>query len=242
MNRDFQVSTTPDEDGFYTISENGHCISCTANLTPEQVIANISQTTGLPPESIELLSETRPFHLYVYREDMEEEEEDMEEDMESQMTTKLKIDPTKQHTLSDETKTVTLRKCWSLIFDVNGNAPEDATVASFATQKLAKQALTLWANMKDNNQNFYIVHNGKKYTEPDTFCVEGYNWDTYYTTKEDWQEDKNILTSLAQLHTVCGSKEDTNEKDGIYIEKSEENEDGEDGEDGEESEDEEWSE
>ncbi len=136
---------------------------------------------------------------------------------------------TEQHALSDQTKTVVFRKCWSLIFDVNGNAPGDATVASFATKELADQALSLWGGMKDDNRSFAVVVGGKKHFEPMTYSVEGWNFDTFYSVIEDWQEDKNILTSLSELSKDCfDCEEDTDLADGVYLEEGEGEEAGDD--------------
>jgi hypothetical protein len=121
------------------------------------------------------------------------------------------------HQLSDQTRTISQRRCWSVIFNVNGNAPADATVASFATKELAHEALELWAAIKDDDQVPNIIVAGVRYWELPAPFVEGYNFDTYYEVVEDWQEDKHILTSLAQLTSLCGCSEPSDKPDGIVI-------------------------
>lgn len=113
----------------------------------------------------------------------------------------------KKHGLSPDTKVVTLRRCWTVWFDVNGNAPADARIASFATKELADQALTLFAAEKDDGKHVGIVVGGKRHTGLDSCSVEGYDFDTYYCVQEDWREDENILAVVVPtLGIVATSK------------------------------------
>lgn len=121
------------------------------------------------------------------------------------------------HDLSPDTKTVVLRKCWSVIFDVNSNAPANATVASFATKELAKQALTLFAAQKDDDKTVSIVIGSKRHYELPRYEVEGYNFDTYYTINDDWQPDSDILRSLADLAKLADCEEDADLPDGVLL-------------------------
>lgn len=138
---------------------------------------------------------------------------------------KLELDMTARHALDEDTRTITLRRCWSVVFDCNGNAPADATVASFATKKLAVQAHSLWAGLKDEDKDFSIVVGGVRHFEPPQYSVEGYNWDSFYKVEEDWCEDKDIFTSLEQIATLCDSSDSTDLPDGIYVEDAESDED-----------------
>lgn len=127
------------------------------------------------------------------------------------------MDITKKHTPSDETKVITLRKCWSLIFDVNGNAPADATVASFATKELAGEALSLWAGEKNEDRTFSIVIGGQRYFDFPAPNVEGYNFDTGYRVKEDWQDASKIFSSLSELTNLDCCQDDTDLPDGVHF-------------------------
>lgn len=108
--------------------------------------------------------------------------------------------------------TATFHKCWSVIFDVNGHAPSNARVASFASQELANQAKHLFTA-----QEIAIVLNGQKHSKLPTYEVEGWRFDTRYTVEEDWQPAEKIITSLAGITKLCDQQEATDMEDGIYI-------------------------
>jgi hypothetical protein len=119
--------------------------------------------------------------------------------------------------VSNDTKVVTLRRCWTIWFDTNGNAPSDAQIVSFATEELANQALALYAAEKDNGKRADIAIGGKLHSCLHNCSVEGYNFDTGYCVKEDWREDKDILTSLDELADLCGEERDTDLPDGVVL-------------------------
>ncbi len=123
----------------------------------------------------------------------------------------------KAHAKNDDTKIITLRRCWSIVFDVNGNAPADSTEASFATEELAKQALSLFAAQKDDDKIVAIVVDGTQHSRLPVSCVENYNFDTYYRVKEDWQPDNEILTSLKGLIVLTDEQSDTDSEDGVIL-------------------------
>lgn len=124
---------------------------------------------------------------------------------------------TATHEISKDTKTVVLTRCWSVVFDVNGNAPSDATEASFATEELAHQALELFAAMKDDDKKVHIVLNKERHVRDQCYVVHGYNFDTFYNVIEDWQPADVILTSLAGLIDNADDTLDTKAPDGIYL-------------------------
>lgn len=126
------------------------------------------------------------------------------------------------HELDKETKTVELHKCWSVVFDVNGNAPENAKVAFFATEALANQALQLFVAKKNDQQTTSIVINGERHTALPTYWVEGYDFDTYYRVDLDWQPAEDILCSLAELATLADEVEATTSTEGVFLDKIEE--------------------
>lgn len=122
-----------------------------------------------------------------------------------------------KHERSTNARVITQYLCWSVVFDTNGNAPEDATVVSCATEELAKQALFLFAAKKDTDQITHIVVGGEKHSVLPTFSVEGYEHDTFFCVREDWQEAKDIITSLAELTKLAEELETTDEPDGVFL-------------------------
>lgn len=140
------------------------------------------------------------------------------------------MDFSKNHPLNDVTRTVQLRKCWWVYFDVNGNAPSDADVVACATKELAEEVLEWFTSMKNNEREPVIVLDGKRYSGLTSLSVEGYNFDTYYSVKEGEAGDGCIWTSLADVVKNSGIfdyEEDTTEKDEIYYASSETEEDNE---------------
>ena len=123
----------------------------------------------------------------------------------------------KTHELTKETRTITQRRCWSVVFNCNGNAPADATAASFATKELAEEARALWAAMKDDDKVPVITLNGVRHWGLMNYEVEGFNFDTSYEVKEDWQADANILTSLDQLVALCDYQSPTDQQDCVEL-------------------------
>jgi hypothetical protein len=123
----------------------------------------------------------------------------------------------REHTPNPDTKTVVLRRCWSVIFDVGGNAPANATAASFNTKELAEQALILFAAQEDDNKVVSIVVAGRRHSQLPTYSVEGYAFDTGYRVIEDWQTDDKILKSLEDLTGLCDGESNTDLPDGVFL-------------------------
>lgn len=138
------------------------------------------------------------------------------------------MDLHRTHQLDAMTKVFTQRHCWSVIFDVRGNAPADATVASFATEELADEARELWAAIKDDGKTVNIIVGGVRHWDLPNYSVEGYDFDTYYRVAEDWQPTSNILTSLAQLAEICQCSEITDQPDGITLTAGDDSDSGDD--------------
>lgn len=112
-----------------------------------------------------------------------------------------------------------------MTFDVNGNAPADARVVACATEKLAKQVLSLYSAMKDDNEQPALVVKDKVFYSLMRHSVEGYNFDTYYTVQPGWAEDSEIIRSLAQMATpdiFDSERKVSGVKDGMYMGGSEE--------------------
>lgn len=116
------------------------------------------------------------------------------------------------HEASTDTKTVVLRRCWSVVFDVNGNAPSNALLVSCASRELATQVRSLF-----EEGGLTILVSGKKHSSFPTFVVEGYEFDTRYVVEEDWQPDEAIISSLAELVRLADEECDTELPDGVLI-------------------------
>jgi len=120
------------------------------------------------------------------------------------------------HSLNESTKTVVLTQCWSVVFDVNGNAPENANVANFATEELAKQALRLFAAEKSGLAVSIVIANRRSFGLP-RYSVEGYDFDTYYRVASGFWPEESILRSLGGLANLCGDECDTDLPDGVWV-------------------------
>lgn len=118
----------------------------------------------------------------------------------------------KAHEVSPDTKTVVLRRCWSVVFDVNGNAPSDALLVSCASQELASQVRSLF-----EKGGLAILANGKKHSGFPAYVVEGYEFDTGYVVEEDWQPDEAVIRSLAELVRLADEECDTELPDGVMV-------------------------
>lgn len=133
---------------------------------------------------------------------------------------RLRMDVHKEHALDKEVKTVQLRKCWWVTFDVNGNAPENAQVVACATEELANEVKELFASMKNDGEQPALVLDQELFYSLMRHSVEGYNFDTYYTVQPGWAEDGEIIRSLAQLATPdifdCERKV-SGVEDGVYM-------------------------
>lgn len=117
---------------------------------------------------------------------------------------------------SPSTKVITLRECWSVIFDTNGNAPADAHVVACATKELAERTKDLFAAEKDGKR-VGIVLDRLLYTDLPAFSLDGYDFDSAYVIKADWQPDDKIIRSLAELIGICDKGFDSDLPDGIVI-------------------------
>ncbi len=135
-----------------------------------------------------------------------------------------------KHQVSSDVKVVTLRRTWSVWFNVNGNAPADAKMAAFATKELADQALTLFHAQKDDKCVILIV-NGRAHMSLETCYVEGYDFDTWYEVREDWsnEADERIFTSLTDLTELCDEEDNADGAlDGAFVADEDDEEDEED--------------
>jgi len=125
---------------------------------------------------------------------------------------------TAKHEIGPKTNTVTLWECWSVVFDVNGNAPADAHVVACATKELAENVRSMFAAQKDG-KTVGIVVSGLRYTNLLSFSVEGYDFDTRYVVKADWQTEDKIIRCLADLIEKCDLVCGTDLPDGVTLEK-----------------------
>jgi hypothetical protein len=129
------------------------------------------------------------------------------------------VDFNRKHRLHRQVRTVELRKCWWVYFDVNGNAPEDKDIVACATKEMAQEILEWFKSMKDDEKEPYVVIDGKKYSGLCSFGVEDYNFDTYYDVREGEAADDEIFTSLAEAvkrGEIFDMDEATTEVDGVY--------------------------
>lgn len=122
-----------------------------------------------------------------------------------------------KHALSTETRTVVLFKCWSVIFDVRGNAPANATAASFATRELAELALTIFSAPRRYRKKPVIIVGGVGSYDYPAYSVEGYDFDTMWRVVQDWCPEGEILTSLADLADLADCEYDSGLPDGVVL-------------------------
>ena len=121
-----------------------------------------------------------------------------------------------KHEIGPKTKTVALWECWSVVFDVNGNAPADAHVVACATKELAENVRSMFATQKDGKV-VGIVVSGLCYTNLLSFSVEGYDFDTRYVVKADWQTEDKIIRCLADLIEKCDLVFGTDKPEGVIL-------------------------
>lgn len=121
-----------------------------------------------------------------------------------------------KHQIGPKTKTVALWECWSVVFDVNGNAPADAHVVACATKELAENVRSIFAAQKDGKQ-IGIVIGGLRHTNLPSFSVEGYDFDSHFAVKADWQTEDKIIRCLADLSEKCDMLCETDLPDGVVV-------------------------
>jgi len=119
-----------------------------------------------------------------------------------------------KHEIGPKTKTVALWECWSVVFDVNGNAPADAHVVACATKELAENVRSMFAAQRDG-KIVGIIIGGLRHTNLPSFSVEGYDWDANFRVRADWQTEDKILRCLADLTEKCDIVASTDLPDGV---------------------------
>lgn len=113
----------------------------------------------------------------------------------------------KKYDVSEATRVFRQRECWWVVFDCNGNAPADKQVVACASEELADEVHSLYCRMKEDGINLVLILDGVVFRSPMRYCVEGYDFDTFYRVKHGWAADDKIINSLDGLVKVAGFDE-----------------------------------
>lgn len=127
-----------------------------------------------------------------------------------------KIFQPEKYKLSNVVRTVQMRRCWWVVFDVDGYAPADAQVVACATKDLAecvrevyeanrtkKVFLIRAADQGELKGDKDFLLDGKIIsTDFANHSVEGYNWSCAYKVEEGEAEDKDIHHQPGRFRTT----------------------------------------